>query len=83
MYGGVRMMVAPSMRNTSSKPPMNWPVPSRIKNQSSMPTQDRVRAYEEDGPALAAEHSASAVRMTRSSGSKRGCEIWRCSTASW
>jgi hypothetical protein len=31
--GGVRMMVVRSLRKTSSKAPMNWPAPSRIKNR--------------------------------------------------
>jgi hypothetical protein len=30
---GVRMIVAPSLRKASSKPAMNWPAPSRIKNR--------------------------------------------------
>ena len=32
-YGGVRMMVVPSLRKTSSNAAMNWPAPSRIRNR--------------------------------------------------
>jgi hypothetical protein len=33
VYGGVRMIVAPSLRKISSNAATNWPAPSRIRNR--------------------------------------------------
>jgi hypothetical protein len=35
------MMVAPSLRKTSSNAPVNWPAPSRIKNRIARPIKER------------------------------------------
>ena len=43
VYGGVRMIVVPSARKTSSKPPRNWPAPSRIKNR--IVGSERIRKF--------------------------------------